>query len=177
MNHKKPIFLSVFIILIMVTTLIAFADEPAVTSATPVSSDTQWAWGEVTNLDNQAKTFTLKYLDYETDQEKELILAIDDKTTFENIKSLDEIKIKDTLSIDYVVGADNKNIAKNISFEKPDVVTTTPAQTTEAVKPLEMPSVTEQPAIKSETPVVSTEAEQPAPEAQSAPIAEQNPVQ
>ncbi len=148
MNSKKFMFLSVFIILIMVIAVIAFAEEPAVASTSPIvatanqqeaskSADTQWAWGEVTNLDVQAKTFTLKYLDYETDQEKELILAIDDKTTFENIKSLDEIKIKDTLSIDYVAGADNKNIAKNISLEKPDIVSIVPAQATEAVKPAE----------------------------------------
>jgi len=176
MNSKKFMFLSVFIILILVTTFIAFAEESTIVPVALASSDTQWAWGEVTNLDIQERTLALNYLDYETDQEKELVLAIDDKATFENIKSLDEIKIKDTLSVDYVVGADNKNIAKNISLEKPDIVSTVPAQTTEEVKPLEMPSVVEQPAI-SEIPVVLTEAAQPAPEAQPAPVIEQNQAQ
>jgi len=168
MNSKKFMFLSGFIVLILVTTFIAFAEESTVTSTSPIvaaadqqgaskSGDTQWAWGEVTNLDAQAKTFTLKYLDYETDQEKELVLAIDDKTTFENIKSLDEIKIKDTLSIDYAVGIDNKNIAKNISLEKPDAVSHAPVQTSEAVKPVETPLITEQPAVVSAPPTAVPE--------------------
>ncbi|MDO8489719.1 MAG: hypothetical protein Q7S42_06425, partial [Candidatus Omnitrophota bacterium] len=132
MSLKKLTFLSGFIIFSMVITFAVFAEEPVVapTDATVISSDqqvapkniseTQWAWGEVTNIDVLVKTLTLKYLDYETDQEKELILTVDEKTAFENIKSLDEVKIKDTLSVDYMVGADGKNIAKNINFEKPD---------------------------------------------------------
>lgn len=132
MNSKKFALLSGFIILIMITALAAFAQEPAAAPADQAAvpaeqqegskseNDTQWAWGEVTSLDAPAKTLTLKYLDYETDQEKDLVLTVDEKTVFENIKSLDEIKVNDTLSIDYTVGADGKNTAKNINFEKPD---------------------------------------------------------
>ncbi len=152
MNSKKFAFLSGFIILIMVTTLIAFAEEPvtapAGSPAAPVDqqaapkteNETQWAWGEVTNLDAQAKTLTLKYLDYETDQEKDLVLTVDEKTVFENIKSFDEIKINDTLSIDYTVGADGKNIAKNINFEKPDSSPAAPAQAAENTQPAVQPA-------------------------------------
>jgi hypothetical protein len=131
MNLKKMVVLTGLAIGIMAATQIVFAEEAAsvpsdsVTisnqqSASPKDGDMQWAWGEVTDLDSQAKTITLKYLDYETDQEKDLVLAVDDKTTFENVKDFSELKLKDTLSIDYVVGADNKNVAKNISLEKPD---------------------------------------------------------
>jgi hypothetical protein len=100
----------------------AVSDSVLITNQQSVSKEgeMQWAWGEVTALDAQAKTITLKYLDYETDQEKDLVLAVDDKTTFENVKDLDELKVKDTLSIDYVVGTDNRNLAKNVSLEKPD---------------------------------------------------------
>ncbi|MCX5711237.1 MAG: hypothetical protein NT060_04710 [Candidatus Omnitrophica bacterium] len=63
------------------------------------------------------KTLTLKYLDYETDQEKDINLSVDEKTAYESVKSLDEIKIKNTLSVDYVA-KDGFNIAKNISLEK-----------------------------------------------------------
>lgn len=140
MKFKKFAVLSGFIILITVTTLIAFAEEPAVAAAeqpaAPKSeNETQWAWGEVTNVDVQARTLTLKYLDYETDQEKDLVLAVDEKTAFENIKNFDEIKINDTLSVDYMVGSDGKNIAKNINFEKPDSSPAVPAQD---IKPAEM---------------------------------------
>lgn len=95
-------------------------DSAAVQSMPKDTSETQWAWGEVTNLDLSAQTFTLKYLDYETDQEKDIVLTVDEKTAFENIKRLDEVKIKDTLSVDYMVDTDGKNIAKNINFEKSD---------------------------------------------------------
>ncbi len=132
MNHKKTVFLFVFIIFLLA---IAFAQEPTSTpQADPVAitaeqsvnsegnSDLQWIWGSITNLDSQAKTFTVKYFDYETDQEKEIVLSVDEKTVFENLKSLDELKIEDTLSVDYLVGIDNKNIAKNVSLEKPEIV-------------------------------------------------------
>lgn len=145
MNSKKFALLSGFIILNIVTTLVAFAEEPAAVpaeqQAAPKSeNEMQWAWGEVTNLDAQAKTLTLKYLDYETDQEKDLVLTVDEKTTFENIKSLDEIKINDTLSIDYTVGPDGKNTAKNINFEKPDSSPAAPAQEAENTQPPAQPA-------------------------------------
>ena len=159
MNLKKVIILSGFTIVMMTTTgRIVFAEETAIAPANPVlitsdqqatpsttlqkDSEMQWAWGEITNLDNQAKTVTLKYLDYETDQEKDLVLVVDEKTAFENIKDFNELKLKDTLSIDYIIGVDNKNIAKNISFEKPDVSASTSDLTP--------------PAAQSETPVVNS---------------------
>ncbi len=152
MNFKKFALLSGFIILSMVTTLIAFAEEPAAAPAGSAAAaveqpaapksenEIQWAWGEVTNLDAQAKTLTLKHLDYETDQEKDLVLAVDEKTAFENIKSFDEIKINDTLSIDYTVGPGGKNIAKNINFEKPDSSSAAPAQDAENIPPAAQPA-------------------------------------
>ncbi len=80
----------------------------------------QWIWGEVVKLDSPNKAVSVKYLDYETDQEKEMCLSIDDKTTYENIKSIDDIKAKDVVSIDYMPAADGKNMARNISVEKPE---------------------------------------------------------
>jgi hypothetical protein len=77
----------------------------------------QWVWGEVISVDNANKSITIKYLDYETDTEKELSLIVDDKTKFEGVNSLAEIKVQDTISIDYIIEA-GKNIARNISVEK-----------------------------------------------------------
>jgi len=90
----------------------------------PTATDVQegagtlWVWGEVTSLDTENKIIVVKYLDYETDQEKEISIGVSDKTTYENIKSLEEIKPQDSVSIDYTVGPDSKNIATNISLEK-----------------------------------------------------------
>ncbi|MFA5350779.1 MAG: hypothetical protein WC357_05570 [Candidatus Omnitrophota bacterium] len=154
MDLRKIIAVFVFAALIALTTLIAFAAEEVAVgvenpAASPVESvaavsapqtpsqnenDTQWIWGEVTSLDSAGKIVTLKYLDYETDQEKDIILTVDEKTTFENIGSFDEIKVKDTLSIDYVVGSDGKNVAKNIGRESPDSSAAVPAQAVEDTK-------------------------------------------
>jgi len=99
--------------------------------ATTQEPETQWVWGEVVTVDLANKTVFVKYLDYELDQEKEMAITAGDNTTFENVKSIDELKPKDTVSIDYV-SQDGKNVAKNISVEKPEAQaapqTQTPAQ-------------------------------------------------
>ncbi|MFH1281602.1 MAG: hypothetical protein ABIH91_02665, partial [Candidatus Omnitrophota bacterium] len=131
MNLKKVVVFGLVMVMVALSQVVC-AEEAVVEESGPEAdisnqqavlekeSDMQWAWGEVMNLDNQAGTVTLKYLDYETDQEKELVLVVDEKTTFENINDFGQLKPGDALSIDYTAGADNKNIAKNISFEKTD---------------------------------------------------------
>lgn len=83
----------------------------------------QWVWGEVVTADAPNNTITVKYLDYETDQEKEMPVLVDDKTVYDNLKSLAEVKPKDTLSIDYIATPDNKFVARNISKEAAEAVT------------------------------------------------------
>lgn len=91
------------------------------TVAAVTNPEFQWVWGEVSSVDAAKSEFVIKYLDYETDQEKEMTIGVDNKTSYENTKSFSDIKPKDTLSIDYIVSADNKNIAKNISVEEVEV--------------------------------------------------------
>lgn len=114
MKIKKALVLGITAFLIFISANLIFSQEAQ------NNPDTQWVWGEVSSMDTQNKAILVKYLDYETDQEKEIIINTDDKTTYENIKSIDEIKQKDTVSIDYIVSPDGKNIAKNISVEKPE---------------------------------------------------------
>lgn len=78
----------------------------------------QWLWGEVVSVDTADKTLVVKYLDYEADEEKDIIITTDESTIYENVNSLPEVKINDALSIDYTVSTDSKNIAKIISVEK-----------------------------------------------------------
>ncbi|MDD5115590.1 MAG: hypothetical protein PHW98_00795 [Candidatus Omnitrophica bacterium] len=145
---RKMALVFVPAVFITVTTLIAFAAEevtigvenavtvPAGSDASiaspevpsPEENDIQWVWGEVSGVDEAAGTITLKYLDYETDQEKEMPLSVDEETSFENIGGLSEIKFKDTLSIDYMVTADGKNVARNIGVESPDSSSVAPQQ-------------------------------------------------
>ncbi|HTY45302.1 MAG TPA: hypothetical protein VMD52_04880 [Patescibacteria group bacterium] len=99
------------------------ASAPAAVPAAPsaaVTDDLQWVWGEVVSLDALSKNFKIKFLDYETDTEKEMTITVDDKTTYENVKDFQEIKPQDTVSVDYLIGAEGKNLAKNINVEKPE---------------------------------------------------------
>jgi hypothetical protein len=78
---------------------------------------TEWVWGEVLSVDKDKNEIKVKYLDYETDEEKEITITCDAETKFENVSSISEIKVGDSVSIDYTV-KEEKNIAKNISVER-----------------------------------------------------------
>ncbi len=168
MNPLKVIGIFAFILFIAMGTVFVFAEEavvlspnevvPASTLGSPekMEENVQWIWGEVTNLDTQTKTFTLKYLDYENDQEKELVLVVEESTVYENIKNFDELKLKDTLSVDYKVASDGKNLAKNISLEKPDVISADAQDAVVGDAQLSAPTqivapVMEQPIVQPET--------------------------
>lgn len=81
----------------------------------------QWIWGEAENIDLNTKQLTLKYLDYDTDEEKDLIVNVDTQTTFENASGLLDIRPGDNVSCDFIVTPEGNTIAKNISIEKPPV--------------------------------------------------------
>ncbi|MDD4953852.1 MAG: hypothetical protein PHG40_02975 [Candidatus Omnitrophica bacterium] len=86
----------------------------------------QWLWGEAISVDAANSTLSVKYLDYEADMEKDIVITVDSQTTYENVVSLMEIKAKDSLSVDYLVTADGKNIARVISVEKPEIPSSGP---------------------------------------------------
>ncbi|MCM8792542.1 MAG: hypothetical protein NC826_05335 [Candidatus Omnitrophica bacterium] len=106
------LWLMVGVVIILSTTLL-FCQEELIQE----DVDYLWVWGEVMNVDIQNKVINIKYLDYETDTEKELYLVVDNKTTYEGVNSLLEIRPSDIISVDYVAVGD-KNIARNISVEK-----------------------------------------------------------
>jgi len=152
MGRKNLLILVIIVSLIFIATKAvlsqevapkADAAEDAIEAQNPVTEgavvpedkegETQWIYGDVINLDPENKTILVKTLDYETDQEKEVSIATDKKTAFENIKSLDEIKPNDTVSIDYIVSADGKNLAKNLSLEKPEAQVAPIIETPETV--------------------------------------------
>ncbi len=90
--------------------------SPAVSS--PAEAETQWQYVEVVSVDPQKKEILAKYIDYETDEVKQITLSADDKTTYENGISISEIKPLDTAGVDYIVTPDGKSLARNISIEK-----------------------------------------------------------
>ncbi|MCU0666523.1 MAG: hypothetical protein MUF05_05475 [Candidatus Omnitrophica bacterium] len=77
----------------------------------------QWVWGEVVSVDPAAKVIKVKYLDYETDTEKEMDLKVNEATTFEGVGSLEEIKLQDMVSIDWALGPGGVSLAQTISRE------------------------------------------------------------
>jgi len=94
-------------------------ETPAVEAEqSSANAESQWLWGEVEMVNAQVKTIQVKYLDYDTDIEKELILSVDGKTKFENVKGLEDIKAQDTVSVDYRVGSDGVNLALAVNVEK-----------------------------------------------------------
>jgi hypothetical protein len=83
--------------------------------------DLGWAWGDVISLDLENAEATIRYLDYESGAEKVICLSVDGETTFENVEDLDQIKIGDSISVDYIVTTDAINIARLITVEKVEV--------------------------------------------------------
>ena len=79
---------------------------------------TEWVWGEVVSVDKGAKQIRVKYIDYETDAEKEAAFAFTSDAKFENIKSIDDINAGDNITIDYLVDKNGNNVVKSVSVEK-----------------------------------------------------------
>jgi len=136
MKIKRVCFL-VFMLLFLNASL-TFCQEQT-TGPTPAAEnkgaqEPQWVWAEVLSVDAASRQMTVKYLDYEADTEKEMVISADDKTTFENANSLEEIKPQDTVSIDYIVSADGQNIARNINVEKPEGMQPMPQEATPAAQ-------------------------------------------
>ena len=123
---KKTIMVISVVASVMLFSGLAFlsAEENASAETTQGTEDaqTQWIWGEVVSVDAASSSLVVKYLDYESEQEteKQITFATDSNTMFENVASLSEIKAGDTVSVDYVVGAEGKNTANTISVEKPE---------------------------------------------------------
>jgi len=163
-----PVFIS---FLILLGSNIGFSQEennivvgPDTTTETPATPETQWVWGEVISVDTSKSQLNVKYLDYENDTEKEITITANDKTVFENVSSLEQLKAKDTVSVDYLVSADGVNLAKSISMEKPEES----QGVTEAPKD---ESAANPPAIANPETTTTNVQSQAAPEQQTAPAA------
>lgn len=119
MRLNKGLIAVIAVSFILVNAGLSFGQEQ--TKAAPAQEteepELQFLWGEVVNLDLANKTILVKNLDYETDQERETPILVDEKTVFENFKSIEGLKQNDTVSVDYIITPDGKNIARNISLD------------------------------------------------------------
>lgn len=139
MKREINLILIVGFTLIFLNAGLSFAQEQTTQAQTLATEpEVQWLWGEVISVDSQNQTIMVKYFDYEKGIDKEISINVDDKTIYENVKSIDEIKPSDAVSVDYIVSPEGKNIAKDISVEKPEGEQVLQEETTE--KPKSMPS-------------------------------------
>lgn len=100
--------------LIFTSVIASFAQEQA------AELENQWLWGEIDSVDIQENEVMVRYLDYDTEQEKEINITVDEKTIYENVDSLLDIKPRDAVSVNYLILPEGKNLAKNISVENPE---------------------------------------------------------
>lgn len=127
-KHNIGLALGLLLSLTLIGLNLTFAQEEAVTEEagsleesnreTMAAPETQWLWGEVVSVDLENNELLVKHLDYDTYTEKEVVITVDGDTTYENIESILEIKPQDTVSLDYIINPEGKNVAKNISVEK-----------------------------------------------------------
>jgi len=124
------------------------ATAESAVSATPAEAKpAEWVWGEVVSVDTENKQIVLKHLDYDTYEEVQITIKVGDKTLFENVAALGDIKAGNHLTADFKIVA-GSNIADLIVVEKE----------------VQEESVVPETAVESETAVAPEIAVKPAPE-------------
>lgn len=119
MSNKVVVILITAIFLMMAYTGSALAQEQGFLSEAEELPQLQWLWAEVISVDQENNSLTVRYLDYETEQEKEITVTVADRTLYENVNTLDDINPKDTVSIDYKISDSGENVAEYIVVGEP----------------------------------------------------------
>lgn len=76
----------------------------------------EYSWGIVSSVSSNQIVVT-EY-DYDSDEEVDATYTVDPQADIRNVESLKDIKVGDSIEIDYVVSA-GKKVAKIIAVEKP----------------------------------------------------------
>lgn len=106
-------------------------DEAGVSTAQTVQEEVDRAmkseelsvYGEIQSSDTRgAGSLTVQYYDYDTDEEKTIVITLDTGTKIENVQSIADIKKGDWADITY--SADGAgNIAKSVIVEREEDIT------------------------------------------------------
>lgn len=115
MKRKIVLILVTAVFLTLSLPIVSFCQEQA------AESEIQWIWGEAISIDIPKNELLIQYLDYDTDEDRQISISVDDKTSFENASSLLDIKPHEVVIVDFLAYPDGKNIAKNINVEKPEI--------------------------------------------------------
>lgn len=135
------------ILLVSVVTLLACSASGL---SQAQEAEIQYSWGTVKSLTSEQLAVT-EY-NYENNQEISVTYTVDAETVFNNVQSISEIKVGDSVEIDFVV-MEGKNIAKTITVEKAleseKKEEALPSETSEQTT--ESPAVEEEPAVGTES--------------------------
>ena len=83
-------------------------------------------YGEIKSVNAATNSMTVKYYDYESDNEKSIEIIADNNTKMEGAPAISDIKQGNWADINYTV-VNGKNVAKSVVIEKDDTATETPA--------------------------------------------------
>lgn len=124
-NMKKAIFLMLILGLTIGLghSLNVYAQEaqPAPVPEAAPAMEGQEAYGEVVSVDANAGTVAITEYDYEKDQDINKTYTVDKAATYENVKSLNEIKVGDWVALTLKPEKEGVNIATSVYVERYDI--------------------------------------------------------
>jgi|GEM_PF-2494929 len=123
---KKIIFLAIILgVALWFTCTAVNAEETAQTQpaakATVPAPQGQEAYGEVVSVDANAGAVTITEYDYEKDEDVNKSYTIDKAATYENVKSLLEVKAGDWVALTLKPQKDGTSLAASVYVERYDI--------------------------------------------------------
>ncbi len=115
--NRLVLIISAAVIILGFSATPVFSQQETTEEAGQGISAEEWLLGDVIALDLKNNQLTIGYIDFETYEEKEIDITVDSDTIFENVASLDYIKVDDAVAIDYIIDHKGQAIALNIRVE------------------------------------------------------------
>lgn len=156
---RKVIILSV--ILCFAFLGLSYAQEitaPAAATAATPATEAQEAYGEVVSVDVATASITVTEYDYEKDEDVNNTYVIDKSATYENVKSLGEVKVGDWVALTIKPQSEGKNIATSVYVERYDI-----GEEAAVPAPVVAPAVTQPAEAVTEAPAPAVEETQATP--------------
>ncbi len=121
---KKSIFLAIILSLVVVLSYAVNSEAQEAKGPTanqPVAADAQEAYGEVVSIDTTAGAITITEYDYEKDEDVNRSYNVDKAATYENVKSLSEVKVGDWVALTLKPQKGGTPTATSVYVERYDV--------------------------------------------------------
>lgn len=118
---KKKMKKAIFLLMIfgLAAGLVCVGNAYAQEAAVP--AETQEAYGEVVSVDANACVITITEYDYEKDEDVNKTYKIDKAATYENVKSLAEVKTGDWVALALKPQKDNTSLVTSVYVERYDL--------------------------------------------------------